>query len=245
MKADEDWNPLVPPNNRVRTKNFNLRRPDKQIPTHVVIHVTGTKNFESVRKTFMAANSVSSHYLIHDAGHIFQFVPDAGRAYHSGIDQSTVALYQKAGKEWQKYLKYFSWYKRYPNDSVYLDGDLNPVWDKSEAAFVAQPDGNPWHHFGYFNERWASDKPINFETDRDPNNYSIGIETLGVGARAPDPLIYTDAMYGSLRKLVGNLCDKYGIPNKKGFVVGHEDVNPIGRFGWDPSSGFEWARIHD
>jgi hypothetical protein len=27
--------------------------------------------------------------------------------------------------------------------------------------------------------------------------------------------------------------------------VGHEDVNPIGRFGWDPNAGFDWTVVHD
>lgn len=245
VKPDQEWNALVPPDNRIKTNNSNARRPRDKVPTHIVIHVTGTKDFSSVRRTFTAPKSVSSHYLVHSDGGLFQFVPDAGRAYHSGIDKSTASLYKKGGKEWQKYLKYFSWYKNYPPGSIYLDGDLNPVWDKTEAVFVAQPDGGAWDSFRYFNERWATDKPVNFENDPDPNNYSIGIETLGVGSVNADPSVYPDAMYASLRKLVVLLCGKYGIPNKKGFVVGHEDVNPVGRFGWDPARGFDWSRIHD
>ncbi|MNK82063.1 N-acetyl-anhydromuranmyl-L-alanine amidase [compost metagenome] len=245
MKANEEWNPLVPTGNRIKSTNFNQRKPASRNPSHIVIHVTGTKNLASVKNTFTVQNSVSAHYLVDDAGHLFQFVPDAARAFHSGIDRSTASLYRKPQKEWQKYLKYFSWYKRYPQNSIYLDGDLNPVWDKTEAAFVALPDGKPWDHFQYFNDRWSSEKPINFDVDPDPNNYSIGIETLGIGSSTPDPTIYSDAMYIALRKLVSSLCEKYKIPNKKGIVVGHEDVNPIGRFGWDPARGFEWDRVHD
>jgi len=245
MSTDKNWNPLVLQDNRIQTNNFNSRVPATRRPSHIVIHVTGTTDFSSVKNTFTAPNSVSSHYLIHDNGEIFQFVPDEVRAYHAGIDKNTRALYRKSGKEWQKYLKYFSWYKGYPKDAIYIDGDLKPVWDKTEAVFVARSDGQAWSHFEYFNHRWDIDKPINFEVDPDPNNYSIGIETLGFGSSSPDPSIYSDAMYFSLRTLVAALCTQYGIPNKKGFVVGHEDVNPVGRFGWDPSRGFEWARIHD
>jgi hypothetical protein len=36
--------------------------------------------------------------------------------------------------------------------------------------------------------RWPErDAPVNFDGDPDPNNYSIGIETLGFGADSNDP----------------------------------------------------------
>lgn len=80
--------------------------------------------------------------------------------------------------------------------------------------------------------------------DSDPNNYSIGIETLGFGAKTNDPNIYTPAMYSALHTLVADLSQKYDIPMVKGRVVGHEDVNPVARFGWDPSAGFDWSRVY-
>ncbi len=94
-----------------KNEQFQCEKTRDKVPTHIVIHVTGTKDFSSVRRTFTAPKSVSSHYLVHSDGGLFQFVPDAGRAYHSGIDKSTASLYKKGGKEWQKYLKYFSWYR--------------------------------------------------------------------------------------------------------------------------------------
>lgn len=53
----------------------------------------------------------------------------------------------------------------------------------------------------------------------------------------------TPAMYATLRTLVQDLSQKYSIPIEEGRIVGHEDVNPIARFGWDPSAGFDWSRI--
>ena len=98
--------------------------------------------------------------------------------------------------------------------------------------------------YDYFKERWPNRTfPINFEVDPDPNNYSIGIECLSLGAKTPDPKVYTDQMYDSLNRLIDNLCEKYMIPRSREFILGHEDVNPVARFGWDPNSGFEWDRL--
>ncbi|WP_082805390.1 N-acetylmuramoyl-L-alanine amidase [Pseudomonas sp. BMS12] len=244
MSTPNEWNNLVPIQNRLESPNKNARRPSTTLPTHVVIHVTGTDSLPSVRKTFLASNSVSAHYLITKEGELFQFVPDASRAWHAGIDSNTRSLYKKGQEKWQCYLKYFNWYKGYPKDAIYVDGDLKPVWDKTEAAFVARADGLPWPEYSYFNERWPTeDLPINFDTDPDPNNYAIGIETLDFGSKKHDSTVYTDKMYKTLEHLVTDISKKYSIPMIKGRIVGHEDVNPIGRFGWDPAPGFDWSVV--
>jgi hypothetical protein len=244
MPAPE-WNGLVPEDGRFESPNRNTRKPSNLVPTHIVIHVTGTDSLSSVEKTFMASNSVSAHYLVTKEGQLLQFVRDGHRAWHAGIDSPTRSLYRKGVARWTKYLKYFNWYKGYPSDAVYVDSDLKPVWDQTEAVFVARADGSPWSQYTYFLSRWpGNDVPINFEHDSDPNNFSIGIETLGFGSKNNDPAVYTPAMYASLRTLVLDLSQKYGIPLEKGRVVGHEDVNPIARFGWDPSGGFDWSRVH-
>ena len=245
--ADQSgWNELVLPENRLKSCNKNARRPAGAKPTHLVIHVTGTTDLESVKRTFLAPNSVSTHYLVTPLGELFQFVRDNERAYHAGIDSNTRKLYRKGYDAWSHYLKFFNWYKEYPEDAVYLDGDGNPVWDKSEAVFVAKSDGTVWNDFSYFRRRWPDfDTPVNFDIDPDPNNYSIGIECLSIGSKTKDESVYTEEMYKTLRLLIKNLSGKYGIPRKKGLLVGHEDVNPIGRFGWDPNSGFDWTLIHN
>jgi len=245
MPPSTEWNSLVPSANRFYSPNRNARKPASLNPTHIVVHVTGTDSLASVKKTFTAANSVSAHYLVAKDGQLFQFVYDGYRAWHAGIETTVRNLYRKGASEWTRYLKYFSWYKRYPLDSVYLNGDLKPVWDETEAVFVARGDGKQWSEYDYFLSRWLGrDVPVNFEVDADPNNYSIGIETLGLGAKTDDPDVYTPAMYATLQTLVVDLSQKYAIPLKKGRVVGHEDVNPIARFGWDPAAGFDWSRIY-
>lgn len=245
MPGPSDWNELVPIANRFDSPNKNARRPASLVPSHIVIHVTGDTNVTRVKRLFMAPKSVSAHYLVTATGEILQFVPDAARAWHAGIDTNSARLYRKGAATWQRYLRYFGWYKGYPPDAIYVDGDTKPVWDKSEAAFVARADGSTWAHYDYFRNRWkGEDAPVNFATDPDPNNYAIGIETMGVGSTRPDSNVYTDAMYESLRVLVSDLSAKYKIPMKKGRVVGHEDVHPIARFGWDPNQGFDWSVVH-
>ncbi|MEW6709682.1 MAG: N-acetylmuramoyl-L-alanine amidase [Candidatus Riflebacteria bacterium] len=238
-----EWNELVREENRFYSPNANKRRQIK-IPTHIVLHITGTDDLASVKQTFLNQHSVSSHYLISKQGELFQFVPDSMRAYHAGIDSNTRKLYQKGRTEWQKYLKYFNWYKKYPKDSLFFDNDLKAVWDKSEAFYVGKCDSSIWSLYDYFNCRWPGlDSPVNFVSDMDPNNYSIGIEILGYGSKNEDDKFYTPAMYASLQTLLKNLSEKYSIPLEKGRVVGHEDVNPVPRFGWDPNQGFNWSLV--
>jgi hypothetical protein len=245
MPASTDWNSLVHVSNRFVSPNRNARKPAHAIPTHIVIHVTGTDDAASVKKLFMSKDSVSAHYLVLKDGAIAQFVPDAFRAYHAGIESNARVLYRKGAAVWMRYLKYFSWYTGYPSNAVYLDGDLKPVWDKTEAVFVARQNGQAWPHYQYFSQRWPGlDAPVHFGIDADPNNYAIGIETLGVGSKSANPAVYTPAMYKSLRTLVRDLSERYGIPMEKGRIVAHEDVNPIARFGWDPGAGFDWSRVH-
>lgn len=246
MPASTEWNSLVPATNRFQSPNWNSRKPNSLTPTHIVVHVTGTDSLTSVKKIFLAAKSVSAHYLVTKDGQLLQFVPDGYRAWHAGIESTARNLYQKGASQWTRYLKYFSWYKGYPAGSLYVNGDLNPVWDKTEAVFVARADSQPWPEYDYFYSRWpGQDLPVNFNIDADPNNYAIGIETLGFGAKTNDPNVYTPAMYSALRALIGDLSQKYGIPKTKGRIVGHEDVNPIARFGWDPSAGFDWSRVYE
>lgn len=50
-------------------------------------------------------------------------------------------------------------------------------------------------------------------------------------------------MYASLEALVTDICARHGIPQRKGFVVGHGDVNPVQRYGWNPGQGLAWSRV--
>lgn len=240
-----DWNALVPAANRFDSPNRNVGGMAGGKPTHVVIHVTGTDNLQSVKHTFMDPNAQrSAHYLVAANGDLFQFARDADRAWHAGIGGAVRALYERQPRVWRRYLRYFDWYTGYPADAVYLDTGLQPV-PLADAAFVARANGTDWPNYDYFGTRWpGQDLPVNYTADRDPNRYAIGIETMGYGGPKADPAVYTPAMYQTLDKLLADLSAKYGIPRQKGRIVGHEDVNPVERFGWDPHAGFDWSVAH-
>ncbi|MEO7323393.1 MAG: N-acetylmuramoyl-L-alanine amidase [Dokdonella sp.] len=234
------WNNLVPADRRFATAMKTTGRPMPR-PSHVVCHITGSDSFASVKKTFLT--SVSAHYVVDKAGVIYQFVQEDDQAWHAGIARSTLALYAQGAQAWRKYLFYFEW-TRYPIGSVFVDENLQPVEGGRVATFVRRADGADWPHYAYFDQRWgAGTMPANYATSQYPNAYSVGIEILSLGATKASDETYTPAMYRSLRSLVTDICARQAIPMQKGHVLGHEDVNPVQRYGWDPNQGFDWTQV--
>ena len=232
------WNPLVPEARRiVGVKTAGRPAP----PTHVVCHITGTNSLTLVIHEF--TTSVSPHYLVDKAGLIYQFVPEVDQAWHAGIKSAVQERYAHPATDWQKYHFYFDW-DHYPSGSVFLDRQLQRVQGGHVATYVAQSDGSIWDKYRYFRSRWGNGAgPLNYSVSHRPNEYSIGIEILSVGANTASAAAYTPAMYASLRTLVTDICTRNGIPMKKGTVLGHEDVNPMQRYGWDPNQGFDWSQV--
>ncbi|MDI9336302.1 MAG: N-acetylmuramoyl-L-alanine amidase [Gammaproteobacteria bacterium] len=209
------------------------------VPTHIVLHITGHNDLTYCLDYYTQPKMVSPHYLIDKQGDLYQLVADDRRAWHAGIPVWLRKLYTKPN--WRCYMQYFPWYKAYPSKVDYVGETLEVLSTKEGAVAIHNPDDTPFSVYGYFDQRWgAKAEPLNFLQDPDPNNYSIGIETLGVGGGAQE---YSPAMYVTLRELLCNLKRAYGIPLKKGWVVGHEDVNPVGRWGWDPGVGFDWQGV--
>jgi N-acetyl-anhydromuramyl-L-alanine amidase AmpD len=234
------WNTLVPASRRIASLAQTIGRPVAK-PTHVVCHITGTNSLNSVKAEFKS--TVSAHYLVDKSGLIYQFVEEENQAWHAGIKKAVHPLYAEPPSTWQKYLYYFDW-DSYPAGSVFLDRDLEPVQGGNMATFVARPDGTSWSKYDYFKNRWgAGAGPVNYDAGKSPNAYSVGIEILSVGAKSASATAYTDAMYTSLRTLVTDICTRHAIPQEKGRVVGHEDVNPVQRYGWDPNQGFDWSKV--
>lgn len=65
--------------------NFNERREGKK-PTILVQHYTGMQSVEAALERLCNAEAgVSSHYLIDEAGVIFQLVEEEKRAWHAGV----------------------------------------------------------------------------------------------------------------------------------------------------------------
>ncbi len=87
------------------------------------------------------------------------------------------------------------------------------------------------------------------------NLYSFGIEMVAVGskndmaqyltpaeyARVPaDCIGFTEAQYASVRALVADLCERYGIPCDIEHVIGHQEYSPSKN---DPGELFDWSKI--
>jgi len=232
------WNPNVPNDRRFNGK-MTPGRPAQ--PTHVVCHITGTNSFTSVKREFLS--SASAHYVIDKDGVLFQFVEEDNRAWHAGIKSPVQVQYDKPGTEWRKLLYHFDW-ATYPADTVWVDGNLNPVHSRPEATFAMKPDGSEWGDYQYFKDRWGNAAgPLNYTVSKRPNDYGVAIEILSTGNKRPLASAYTEAMYATLANLVADICGRYGIPQQKGRVCGHEDVNPVQRYGWDPNQGFDWSRV--
>ncbi len=236
------FNPLVPPARRFETTKMTPGRPVPK-PTHVVCHITGDDDFEAVKNTFLTSNA-SAHYVVDKAGLIYRFVDEKNQAWHSGIAPPVQKLYNNnSPADWRRYLCYFGWYSKYPADAVYLDEELNPA-GSGKRTFVRQANGAEWLDYRYFKTRWGANAgPYNYPVSKKPNTYSVGIEILSYGAKTASPTAYTEAMYASLRTLVTDISNRHQIPMAKGWIVGHEDVNPVQRWGWDPNQGFDWSRV--
>ena len=247
MADTSGWNKLVDKQNIFETTQMSGREPLQRKPTHIVIHITGINDFGEVVSNFCEENgSVSAHYVIKKDGTLCQFVRDLDCAWHAGIELNIQKLYALESKEkaWMKYLRYFSWYKKYPSNAVYVTADLKKT-TSDKAMFVMQESKKPWSkYYNYFEKRWSSRLvPIQFHEESDPNNYSIGIELVSYGSNEHHSNVYSKAMYKSLKNLLKNLHKTHGIPIDRNHIVGHEDVNPVARFGWDPNTGFDWDCI--
>lgn len=241
---EQGWSPHIPEERKFRTSHYSSRggAPIRR----VVIHVTGTGTFEPVRSTFMTGSAkTSAHYVLDQDGTLSQFVSEDSAAHHAGIQSAVKALYDRPQNDWRKYLRYYSWYKGYPSNAVYVDANLNPVSAGVTPTFVRRADGADHPVYDYFDDRWPGETlPIGYlEDNKSPNQHTIGIEIVSYGRSYPDPVAYSDAMYTKLAELVDDVCIRHNIPKARPFVLGHEDVNPVQRFGWDPAQGFEWDRI--
>lgn len=233
------WNPNIPSERRIATTKMTPGRPVQT--THVVCHITGTNNFDSVKNEFLT--SVSAHYLIDHKGVVYQFVQEDDQAWHAGIKKPVQDLYALGPDTWRKFLYYFDWDK-YPADAQYIGEGLQPVQGAREATFVGRGDKSAWGQYDYFDARWGKGaQPVNYGNSHSPNAYSVGIEILSLGSKASSEAVYSEKMYESLHALIADICARRNIPMKKGHVVGHEDVNPVQRYGWDPNQGFDWTRV--
>lgn len=252
----DGWHPEVPDGRRHSTDHQSAR-PMGQRVKRLVIHITGDPVLDNVIKSFrQGASKASAHYLIAPNGDLHQFVPEHMQSHHAGIKAFVGRLYVRGDGSWRKYKRFFAWaeaqnaeqkFKWYGRDAVYLgtDGLSLPLSQRGSAILVQQADGSDWPDYAYFDEKWGRrDMPIGFSGQgHNPNSDSIGIEILSWGGVRRNPDRYSPDMYRTLGNLARSLCERHGLPVSPETVCGHEDVNPVERWGWDPNRGFEWDRL--
>jgi N-acetyl-anhydromuramyl-L-alanine amidase AmpD len=247
----DGWNEMIELKNIIPCPitNFSAGRPDANHKiTHIVVHITGSpeseEGYEASKNEFLKpGNQKSIHYLIKKNGMIMQLVKDSDRAWHAGIrygdgiiitNQNSVfgkinekELYDRVNDDWKK------WRLGWRRD---IDGD-----NKKDAEYyvVENPTGsNNW------NEVYPDkDKPFNYKINMYPNNYSIGIELVGGTFTNADDYKRRSTQIDALIMLLKNLTQKHGVIPDREHIVGHEDVNPIARFHWDPGPGFDWKDV--
>ena len=246
------WHPEIPEEDRYEASSAYYSPRNGADVRRIVIHVTGTPSFDAVRKRFTEDNAhASAHYVIKDDGTLTQFVSEQYASHHSGIRSFVKPLYRAGRQTWMKYLRFFQWAydDGWYNDeqTVFVDANFNILPSSVGARFVARRDGSDWPHYDFFKARWPDlEQPVGFTEDNGrPNHHSIGIEILSVGSSRPSETAYTPAMYHTLSTLVSDICARHNIPKRGPYVVGHEDINPVERWGWDPANGFDWQRILD
>lgn len=84
--------------------------------------------------------------------------------------------------------------------------------------------------------RFVPDMSIAYHA-RKYNSDSIGIENEGHAKRNG----WTAAQYQALARLVRGLCDRYGIPRDRRFIIAHSEVPGAAK--GDPGPYFDWARF--
>ena len=87
------------------------------------------------------------------------------------------------------------------------------------------------------------------------NKYSIGIELLAIGSQKDmstyltaaeyaalneDLIGFTDEQYSSLKELLNDICNRYGIAYDRQHIIGHDEYNPKKS---DPGELFDWEKL--
>lgn len=117
-------------------------------------------------------------------------------------------------------------------------------------------DGNriPSTVVDYWTQRFAAKSPAHLYPSRYPNTDYIGIEVVPCGTWIDNKwtvlwgsrgglgnkVRHSVESYIALAALIAHLCKRHDIPVEfgSGHIVGHEDVNPYSRPGWDPGAPF-------
>lgn len=124
------------------------------------------------------------------------------------------------------------------NRADYLSG----AWEKMVPAdLVAR-----WH------QRWPTRKnPACLFPGPSPNNAFCGVELLPLSTALPTGSRYTEAQEQAVVSLARDIAVRWSLPagwQNMSRLVGHEDLSPIDRPGWDPGAlratpWFRWGVV--
>ncbi len=104
------------------------------------------------------------------------------------------------------------------------------------AHFFIERDGVLWQHVGIGGRAWHAGQSC-WKGRPSCNDFSVGIELEGSETQP-----FTDAEYGTLTRLVGDLRSHFPHIGPDA-VAGHAEIAP-GRK-WDPGPFFEWSRLRE
>jgi N-acetyl-anhydromuramyl-L-alanine amidase AmpD len=219
--------------------------------THIVIHIVGGKSHDSnfyegaYSRFYLSSDQASSHYLITKEGTICQFVPDKYQSWHAGITAFEARAYAEGFDHWGRFML--------RDTGAGLVGKGAAAKERRVEAdhHVYGVRDDIWEEYKFWTKRYGRRRfPVNFENSHYPNAYSIGIELCNVGCGQEEHkddrnMQFDEGVYTGLDRLLTDLCERHHIPRTREFIVGHEDVNPIARAGWDPGWAFNWNRVCD
>jgi hypothetical protein len=107
----------------------------------------------------------------------------------------------------------------------------------------------------YWDRAWRPEfhSPPRLYPKSTPNRAFIGLELPPLREPRDNGLRYTDEQHETVAELAADLFARHGLAPARRRVVGHEDVNPIPRWGagggWDPGARrerpwFDWDTVY-
>ncbi len=192
---------------------------------------SGKPHLQVAREVYSRMGLVGPHYVIDPYGNVEQYADVSRIRYHVGMEPE--------------------------QRRSYLDGHWLEDKNRISAEVTA-----------WWQARWPMFKsPSHMYPSKSPNKDYIGIELIPAGRYVPgknviagrwafehgsrpgfDKQRFSVEQYCALAKLCNRLAEENGLDlEKAGVLVGHEDLNPYSRPGWDPgdkNETFSWKLLN-
>lgn len=207
----------------------------------ICVHTTGNgipegaarqqkRPLEVARATYLSMGLVGPHYVIDPYGEVDQYAPVNRVRYHVGVEAE--------------------------QRRSFLDGHWLEDKNRIPAAVTA-----------WWQARWPGvQSPSHLYPSKRPNVDYVGIELIPCGRYVVQPGIvksswqwehgtrcsfdkqrFSIEQYVALARLCNSIAEQNGLDlDRTGVLVGHEDLNPYTRPGWDPgdmNQTFSWGLL--